>query len=103
MVTTSEVAVSVTIDDDKYLEEIVRELKKFGTVEIDPKQTIVCVVGDFIASKAGMAAQVFDAMNQVPIRAISYGGSFHNISMLVAEEHKVAALKALNKAVLHNE
>lgn len=96
MITTSEVAVSVTIDDDSNLQAIQAELAKYGTVEIDQNQSIICVVGDFIRTDKGIANQVFDSLKEVPIRMISYGGSNHNISLLVSSEHKKMALQNLN-------
>lgn len=96
MITTSEVAVSVTIDDTKYLNEIIEELKKYGTVDVDTNLTIVCVVGDFIAESKGYALQIFDALQHIPIRMISYGGSLHNVSLLVNTADKKEALISLN-------
>jgi aspartate kinase len=97
LITTSEVAVSLTIDDNSKLDKIVEELKKFGTVDVEKEQTIVCVVGHFISESKGAASRVFDALKEIPIRMISYGGSKHNISLLVASGHKEAALNALHK------
>jgi aspartate kinase len=97
MITTSEVGVSVTIDNDKYLAEIIEDLKKYGSVEVDTNQVIICVVGDFIADHKGIAASVFNAVKDVPLRMISYGGSNHNISMLVKAEDKKQALVELSK------
>ena len=99
MITTSEVAVSLTIDDNQYLAEIIKELNDFGTVEIDTEQSIICVVGDFLASKSGYAAKVMDSLKQIPIRMISYGGSSNNISVLVNTSVKNDALKALHKGL----
>ena len=99
MITTSEVAVSLTIDNTRYLEEIVEELKQFGTVEVDDNQTIVCIVGDFLAEKTGYAVNIFEAMKTIPIRMISYGGSKNNISLLINSNHKKDALIALNKGL----
>lgn len=96
MITTSEVAVSVTIDETKYLNEIINELKKYGSVEVDTNLTIVCVVGDFIAESKGYALQIFDALQHIPIRMISYGGSLHNVSLLVNTSDKKEALVSLN-------
>ena len=96
MITTSEVAVSVTIDDTRNLQDILSELNRFGTVEIDSDQTIVCVVGDFGANTHGYASRVFEALKHVPIRMISYGGSSYNISMLLKTEDKVEALRSLH-------
>ena len=96
MITTSEVAVSVTIDETKYLNEIINELKKYGSVEVDTNLTIVCIVGDFIAESKGYALQIFDALQHIPIRMISYGGSLHNVSLLVNTTDKKEALVSLN-------
>lgn len=100
MITTSEVAVSITIDDAKSLSDIKEELEKFGTVEIDENLSIVCIVGNFIAESKGYALTVFDALKHIPIRMISYGGSRHNISILVETKYKKDALIALN-SILH--
>ncbi|RZT96554.1 aspartate kinase [Ancylomarina subtilis] len=97
MITTSEVAVSLTIDDTRNLEEIEKELRKFGMVEIDENQSIICIVGDFISEAAGSAKLVLEALEEIPLRMISYGGSNHNISVLVDQENKIEALQALNK------
>ncbi len=97
MITTSEVAVSLTIDDTRNLKEIEKELRKFGMVEIDENQSIICIVGDFISEAAGSAKLVLEALEEIPLRMISYGGSNHNISVLVDQENKIEALQALNK------
>jgi len=99
MITTSEVAVSVTIDDTKNLNEIVNELKEFCTVEVDKNQTIVCVVGSFSAEKQGYAFKILDSLKNIPIRMISYGGSANNISVLIESNYKKEALVALNKGL----
>ncbi len=99
MITTSEVAVSVTIDNDKNLEAIVKELKEFCTVEVDKEQTIVCVVGSFSADKQGYASRILDSLKNIPIRMISYGGSENNVSVLVDSKYKKDALIALNKGL----
>ena len=96
MITTSEVAISLTIDQTKYLSEIQKELADFGTVEIDYDQTIICVVGDFSLQTHGYAARVLDAVKHLPIRMISYGGSDYNISILLKTSDKVEALKSLH-------
>jgi len=101
MITTSEVAVSLTIDDPKYLNEIVAELKEYGQVEIDRNQTIVCIVGNMIAEEKGFAAKVFTALEDIPIRMISYGGSCNNISVLVNTNDKKATLQALSNKPLN--
>lgn len=99
MITTSEVAVSVTIDNAKFVDAITRELQEFGSVEVDAEQTIICIVGSFSAEKQGLALRVFEALKNIPIRMISYGGSENNISVLVDSAHKKQALVALNKGL----
>jgi aspartate kinase len=101
MITTSEVAVSVTIDSDKNLESIINELREFCTVEVDQNQTIVCVVGSFAAEKQGMAGKIFDSLKNIPLRMISYGGSENNVSVLVDTKYKKDALVALNKGLFN--
>ena len=101
MITTSEVAVSVTIDNTKYLNEIIKELEQYGTVEVDRDQTIVCIVGNLAAAKQGCASKVFDSLKNIPIRMISYGGSEHNISILVNSYLKKETLQALNKGLFN--
>jgi aspartate kinase len=96
MITTSEVAVSLTIDDTTYLGEITAELGAFGSVEIDVNHTIICVVGDFGAEKHGYAARVLEAVKHIPVRMISYGGSDHNMSLLVKTEEKTEVLRSLH-------
>ena len=99
MITTSEVAVSLTIDFTDNLDEIIKELHAFGTVEIDSNQSIVCVVGDFSAEKHGYAARVLDSIKHIPIRMISYGGSAYNISMLINTDDKTEALRSLHDRI----
>ena len=96
MITTSEVAVSLTIDFTDNLEKIVEELHDFGTVELDKDQSIVCVVGDFGPEKHGFASRVLDALKHIPIRMISYGGSNYNISLLINTQDKTEALRSLH-------
>ena len=96
MVTTSEVGVSVTIDNRKHLDEIVDDLKKYGTVSVDEDMVIVCVVGDFEWDNIGFEARIVQAMNEVPVRMISYGGSNYNVSLLVKASDKQKALQALS-------
>src|SRR5699024_12279028 len=97
MITTSEVDVSVTIDDTNYLDKICLDLQKYGREEVDKSQTIICVVGDFIQNNKGVALKVLEALKDVPIRMISYGGSEHNVSLLVNTVDKKKALINLNK------
>ncbi len=96
MITTSEVAVSLTIDDTTYLDDIIAELLGFGTVDIDTGQTIICVVGDFGAEKHGYAARVLEAVKHIPIRMISYGGSENNMSLLIKTGDKTEVLRSLH-------
>ncbi len=96
MITTSEVAVSLTIDDTSNLDKIVKELEYFGSVELDYDQSIVCIVGDFKRNTHGHATIVSEAVKHIPIRMISYGGSEHNISILVPYSYKVEALRSLH-------
>lgn len=101
MISTSEVAVSLTIDNTKHLNEIVAELKEYGEVEVDNDLSIVCIVGDSIAEESGFATKVFTALHEIPLRMISYGGSRHNISVLVKTELKKQTLQALSNNLLN--
>ncbi|HCT31270.1 MAG TPA: hypothetical protein DIW31_11200 [Bacteroidales bacterium] len=103
MITTSEVAVSLTIDNTQNLDSITKELSEFSSVEVDNEQSIICIVGDFVADKKGYAGRIFKTLKNIPIRMISYGGSDHNISILVSSEHKVNTLKALHQIVNENK
>ena len=96
MITTSEVAVSITLDDDTNLKKIVRDLRELGIVEVESNQTIICIVGDFIAERTGTTVEIFNALKEIPLRMISYGGSRHNVSLLTDSKYKAEALKALN-------
>jgi aspartate kinase len=96
MITTSEVAVSVTIDDATKLRKIVEELKNFGEVEISKNMTIICLVGHNIMNQKGYIEKVFQALNDFSLRMISYGGSRHNISILISSNDKKAVLEALH-------
>lgn len=97
MISTSEVAVSVTIDDSKYLNDILDELKGFGTIEVDKDQSIICIVGNMLSEKEGVLKDVFQALATVPIRMVSYGGSPNNISILVHTSQKEKTLTLLNE------
>jgi aspartate kinase len=99
MITTSEVAVSLTIDNDEALDDIIRELQALGSVEVDRNQTIVSIVGNEIASDEGSLKKVFDSLQHIHIRMVSYGGSAHNISILVAADQKTGVLQQLNAGV----
>lgn len=97
MIATSEVGVSVSIDNDKNLDNIVDDLKKFGTVTVDSDMVIICVVGDLEWQNKGFEAAAIDALKDIPVRMISYGGSNYNISLLVRKEDKVKALNLLSE------
>lgn len=99
MITTSEVAVSLTIDNGYYLEDIMREVREFGTVEVDREQSIICVAGNLSSDEPGLASKVLEALKDIPIRMISSGGSQYNISVLVKTEYKKTALLALNRGL----
>ncbi len=96
MISTSEVAVSLTIDHTEQLATIETELKKFGTIEVDMNQTIVCLVGHKIGGQQGILEKVFHAMASIPVRMVSVGGSANNISLLINTAFKEKALNALN-------
>ena len=99
MVCTSEVGVSVTIDNGSHLQEIVDELKKYGTVTVDNDMCIICIVGDLDWSNLGFETLATEAMKDIPVRMISYGGSNYNISFLVKEQDKKRALQNLSKEI----
>lgn len=97
MITTSEVGVSVTIDNDSHLDEIVAELDALGNVTVDSDMVIVCVVGDLEWQNRGFEAAALDALKDIPVRMISYGGSNYNISFLIRRADKVEALRQLSR------
>ena len=99
MITTSEVAVSVTIDDVTHLHEIVQELEAYGLVEVDKNQTIISVVGNMIAESKGTLAKIMNSLADYPIRMVSYGGSRHNVSLLLDAKYKNDALKSMNEGL----
>lgn len=99
MICTSEVGVSVTIDNTAHLTEIFNELKKYGNVTIDSNMCIICVVGDLEWNNIGFETLATDAMKDIPVRMVSYGGSNYNISYLIREDDKVRALKSLSKTL----
>ena len=96
MITTSEVGVSMSIDNNAHLDEIVDELKKYGTVTVDSDMCIICVVGDLDWHNVGFETIATDAMKDIPVRMVSYGGSNYNISFLIKEEDKKRALQSLS-------
>jgi aspartate kinase len=99
MITTSEVAVSLTIDHSIYLKEILKELEPFGTIEVDQNQTIISVVGNEISKTEAMVKKLFGSIMNIPVRMVSYGGSPHNISLLIPAEYKTQILQQLNKGM----
>lgn len=99
MITTSEVAVSLTIDEKNHLNDIVSVLRFFGTVEIDENLTIICIVGGKVGDQTSTAAKIFGALKDIHVRMISYGGSKNNISILVNTEDKVKVLNLLNEGL----
>ena len=102
MICTSEVGVSMSIDNTKHLHEIVDDLKKYGTVTVDHNMCIVCVVGDLKWENVGFEAKAVAALAEIPVRMISYGGSNYNISFLIKEEDKKRALQALSKTLFNH-
>jgi len=101
MITTSEVAVSVTIDNDLHLNEIVTELNNIASLEVEHDQTIVSIVGNEIAKTDAVLTKLFQAINEIPVTMVNYGGSAHNISLLIPSEHKVKTLQLINKGLFN--
>lgn len=99
LITTSEVAISVTIDDKTHLQEILKDLRAYGVVSVEEEQSIVCIVGDNIGSRQGLAVDIFKALSPINIRMISFGGSQHNVSLLVGKEDKAKCLNLLNEVL----
>lgn len=99
MITTSEVAVSVTIDDTSHLKAIIEELGALGSVEVDQNQTIICIVGNMVSETRGAIKSVMDSLVDFPVRMVSYGGSRHNVSLLLDTQYKKDALQHLNEGV----
>jgi aspartate kinase len=97
MVTTSEVSVSITVDNPQFIAQIAHDLKELGSVEIEQDQTILCIVGDFRTERTGSAPEIFEALNTIPLKMISYGGSPNSISLLIDSKDKINALNLLNK------
>lgn len=103
MIATSEVGVSLTIDNERNLCHILDDLRKFGTVTVDKDMVIICVVGDLEWQNRGFEAEALDALKELPVRMISYGGSNYNISFLVRKEDKVKALNLLSDRLFKNK
>src|SRR5690348_9519668 len=99
MITTSEVAVSLTIDHSNYLKEILKELEPFGSIEVDENQAIISVVGNEISQTTQIVKKLFGSIMNIPVRIVSYGGSPHNISLLVPGEYKTQILQQLNRGM----
>ena len=99
LITTSEVAVSMSVDNNSQLDAIVAELRTLGTVSVEEGMTIISVVGDLRADNRGIESVVVQALKEIPIRMISYGGSDHNISLLIHSDYKIPALQSLSKAL----
>ncbi len=97
MITTSEVAVSLTIDNPEYINQIAYDLKELGTVEIEQDQSIICIVGDFRTERTGSAPEIFEALNTIPLKMISYGGSPNSLSLLINTSDKIKALRLLSQ------
>jgi aspartate kinase len=99
MIATSEVAVSLTVDNQTHLSSIETELKKFGSIEVDKDQTIICIVGNRIMDKEGVLDEVFSSLSGIPVRMVSCGGSANNVSILIDKQYKEKALNALNEGL----
>ncbi len=97
MITTSEVAVSITIDNPEFINQIAKDLNDLGSVEVEKNQTIICIVGDFRTERTGSAPEIFEALNTIPLKMISYGGSPNSLSLLIDTNNKIEALKLLSK------
>jgi aspartate kinase len=102
MVTTSEVAVSITIDNPEFINQIAKDLKELGSVEIEENLSIICIVGDFRTERTGSAPEIFEALNTIPLKMISYGGSPNSLSLLIDTSNKVKALRLLNKHLFND-
>lgn len=103
MITTSEIAVSLTIDNTKHLNDIINELSEFSKVEVEQNQTIICIVGRLPKNKPGYAFKILDSLKNIPLRMVSYGGSENNVSVLIDNSLKKDALNALNKGLFGYE
>lgn len=101
MITTSEVAVSVTVDEPGNIDSLLEELRQYGQVEAERNQCIVCIVGHLLQDEPGHAARIFSALKDIPLRMISYGGSKNNVSFLVSADRKKDALRALNQGLFN--
>lgn len=102
MITTSEIAISLTIDDTKNLDLILNDLEEFGEITVEMEHSIICIVGEGLIEDAN-TFKLFEILNEIPVRMISYGGSLNNVSILVASENKVFALKALHQKLFSSK
>ena len=102
MITTSEVAVSLTIDNTEKLDEIIDELQSFGNIEVETDLSIICIAGDLAQNKKGVTSAIFNCIDEIPIRMISYGGSNYNLSFLVKSSDKIPVLNLLNDGLFSN-
>ena len=102
MITTSEVSVSITIDNSENLDQILKALRELGTVEVEMNQSIVCIVGDFRTERTGSAPEIFEALDTIPLKMIAYGGSPHSLSLLIDTADKIKALKLLSKHLFND-
>ncbi len=102
MITTSEVSVSLTIDNSEFIGPIMKDLRELGSVEIEENQSIVCIVGDFRTERTGSAPEIFEALNTVPLKMISYGGSPYSISLLIDSGDKINSLRYLHEHLFRN-
>lgn len=102
MITTSEIAISLTIDDDRNLDQIIKELEKFGQISVDQEHSIICVVGEGLINDKE-TFRLFEILNDIPVRMISYGGSSNNISLLVETDHKIKTLQLLHQKLFRKE
>ena len=97
MITTSEISVSITIDNSDFIDQIAKDLRDLGSVEIEQNQSIICIVGDFRTERTGSAPEIFEALNTIPLKMVSYGGSPHSLSLLIDTSRKTEALRLLSK------
>lgn len=102
MITTSEVAVSLTIDNNTHIDSIIKDLEPFGNVTYEQSNTIICVVGDIPQAEAGLTARILDGITNIPIKMISYGASCHSMAFLIDSKNKITALQQLNRYLFEN-
>ena len=102
MITTSEIAISLTIDDEKNLNTILEELENYGDISVEKNHSIICIVGESVIEDKN-TYRSFEVLNSIPVRMISYGGSKNNISLLVATDNKIEILRSLNQKLFEAE